>query len=935
MVLNVTGGAVIGSQSCFNAAQSTHRTTTLPTETMIPGPRVGMPTLVASGLVSLPVASAAGPQPPKIHVTDDNTSGAPESIGVINVGGRSPNPQHSTGEKRLSVSPVSRAGSPYRVQQSAKEVIITGNLPQTVQGTFHRVSPNHMTHSTISMETSRDRILTWCKGSVVSSMHTASKGDMHRTIPVVTIQKNSSVATNRLTPPTQSAKSSLDQQNASPQHRVSPVPRRVSPVPRRVSPVPQRTSPVQRRTSPEQHRVSPVLRRMSPLQHRVSPVNQAIPKHIISALDQHNPLPVFSSKAVQMKVPVLSVPGHDQHNSSACHTICTSVRTAVSKQCENIQLEKAVRSSGNPFIAAMTATKSKTAGADHNATMASSLNDPLHSFVIINKLKPAVCDIKVENVDESEVKQRVSESGDSSSSEPVCKNSCSIQSTSSLPHVVLSRQATNVVTTASISGRKYPGSSKLAATMPLLSNIMGLTPKSDDMFRGVANLQQLKTEDSKSAMDNMPKLFPEMSSVATRIKLEKVPLADEIKEEQEEGTTLMPMTNPFCLRLKNLNNFPSNNTNAYRPAYRSQGMAIHRAKTGCIMNAARSLDLLRSNLQKFINKEIDDVIQKYINVFFRPGIDNIRENNGHMAVSDDHIQAVCQQILEEAKKLYATGSRCNTPDPNDNVSESGSLAPPESRDIREKKLDLFRIKKRRGSSDSEASISKKPKRKGRPPLKLSNGRPTTKQNRHEPVKKEGPKWDPDRLVPEIKFVMGAKANKALGLGAQRGRLYIKHPDLFKYAGDQEDKNWLHENHHMPATGGKAYLLVVDDVLNLAETEEYRDSPGLMLDEIVGFTVPDWMREKMKIQMKALRTDSSKSSKTKQPAQPSPSTTENMDMASTDQDVDDLPSVSPLNMTGGFTSIGQSPDVSPPPSVGYEDVAEPPLTAPFELGEALQ
>ena len=44
---------------------------------------------------------------------------------------------------------------------------------------------------------------------------------------------------------------------------------------------------------------------------------------------------------------------------------------------------------------------------------------------------------------------------------------------------------------------------------------------------------------------------------------------------------------------------------------------------------------------------------------------------------------------------------------------------------------------------------------------------------------------------------------------------------FQYAGDQEDKNWLHENHHMPATGGKAYLLVVDDILSLAETEEYR------------------------------------------------------------------------------------------------------------------
>ena len=58
------------------------------------------------------------------------------------------------------------------------------------------------------------------------------------------------------------------------------------------------------------------------------------------------------------------------------------------------------------------------------------------------------------------------------------------------------------------------------------------------------------------------------------------------------------------------------------------------------------------------------------------------------------------------------------------------------------------------------------------------------------------------------------------------------------------------------------------------------------------------------------------------------------MTSTDQDVDDLPSVSPLNMTGGFTSVGQSPDVSPPPSVGYEEISEPPLTAPFSLEESL-
>ena len=35
---------------------------------------------------------------------------------------------------------------------------------------------------------------------------------------------------------------------------------------------------------------------------------------------------------------------------------------------------------------------------------------------------------------------------------------------------------------------------------------------------------------------------------------------------------------------------------------------------------------------------------------------------------------------------------------------------------------------------------------------------------------------------------------------------------------------------------------------------YRHSPGLLLGEIVGFMVPDWMLNKMKAQMQSLRTD---------------------------------------------------------------------------------
>lgn len=43
----------------------------------------------------------------------------------------------------------------------------------------------------------------------------------------------------------------------------------------------------------------------------------------------------------------------------------------------------------------------------------------------------------------------------------------------------------------------------------------------------------------------------------------------------------------------------------------------------------------------------------------------------------------------------------------------------------------------------------------------------------------------------------------------------------QYSGDQDDKQWLFDNHHMPAIGGKAYILLYNDIENLANTDEYR------------------------------------------------------------------------------------------------------------------
>jgi hypothetical protein len=49
------------------------------------------------------------------------------------------------------------------------------------------------------------------------------------------------------------------------------------------------------------------------------------------------------------------------------------------------------------------------------------------------------------------------------------------------------------------------------------------------------------------------------------------------------------------------------------PSYRPQ-VPINRLRGSCIMSAAKSLDILRQNIQSAINKEIDTILKKYLEV---------------------------------------------------------------------------------------------------------------------------------------------------------------------------------------------------------------------------------------------------------------------------------------------------------------------------------
>uniref|UniRef100_A0A4W3JF89 Deoxynucleotidyltransferase terminal-interacting protein 1 n=1 Tax=Callorhinchus milii TaxID=7868 RepID=A0A4W3JF89_CALMI len=208
-----------------------------------------------------------------------------------------------------------------------------------------------------------------------------------------------------------------------------------------------------------------------------------------------------------------------------------------------------------------------------------------------------------------------------------------------------------------------------------------------------------------------------------------------------------------------------------------------------------SMDLLRAVLQPHINEEIHAVINKYTK-FFQKAAWNVKENVGEEVDPDQLVQETCKNCLEQVGNNSCLLLMCLV-----------SLC------IR-----------------SKAKIC-------------------------DPIKREGPKWDPARLKEATTFVLGSRANKALGMGGTRGRIYIKHPELFKYAADSHDKHWLSDKHHMPATGGKmAYLLLEDDIQELAASEDYRGCPELRMEELKPFGVPNWMLEKMQKYMISVRTE---------------------------------------------------------------------------------
>ncbi|XP_045491124.1 uncharacterized protein LOC123690999 [Colias croceus] len=250
-------------------------------------------------------------------------------------------------------------------------------------------------------------------------------------------------------------------------------------------------------------------------------------------------------------------------------------------------------------------------------------------------------------------------------------------------------------------------------------------------------------------------------------------------------------------------------------------------------SANKSLDMLRQTIQSAVTREIDQVIKKYLEKFFVPAVNNIRLNLGDESVSEDQVRAVCRAMLDATRLLYTTPPRTfqttqeTTDEASQNIENKFSKYTSGTSQNKRKEMELELDLKTKKIKQEEGSDS------GRSSPIMS------------PAIRDPDKWNPARLTQDTLFIMGSHAHKVLGLGNSRGRLYTRHAGLLRYPADSADKEWIASHNLVNAVGGKTYIMVLEDIEELATSDAYKHNSLPLLGELTGFRVPPFMLRKIK------------------------------------------------------------------------------------------
>ncbi|KAL7733134.1 hypothetical protein ACLKA6_004656 [Drosophila palustris] len=364
------------------------------------------------------------------------------------------------------------------------------------------------------------------------------------------------------------------------------------------------------------------------------------------------------------------------------------------------------------------------------------------------------------------------------------------------------------------------------------------TTTSDVQQRSPAALQANSSSDDSDCSNQTT------HSMDTRV---ASPIKQPETESTPETTTLILNGTEPALKYVTTSDMAESMLQRIRQRYNG----VHNTESGgSAESAMRALELLRISVQQSFDAEVNDIIKRYMNNYFKPAFGNIKENLGQHAVNEETLQKMSScALLENAKAQYtnfvvrqqrvAAATTCGTEQqrlalkrpakPNEYVNNNSSKI---SNRQQQQQLQLQQQQQQAMQLQRTAIV---------------NGPLPT------PVRRQI-FWNTAQISTSTKFVLDVQANLAFGFsidGKELGgaRLASKHPEIIRYLPDAEDREWLSARGIIPAENrsSRFLFLIYDEVCRLQQTHElYRHKTNIDLSMMLTFNVTETMIQKMKL-----------------------------------------------------------------------------------------
>ncbi|XP_034480227.1 transcription activator MSS11 [Drosophila innubila] len=401
------------------------------------------------------------------------------------------------------------------------------------------------------------------------------------------------------------------------------------------------------------------------------------------------------------------------------------------------------------------------------------------------------------------------------------------------------------------------------------------TTSSDVQQRSPAALQANSSSDDSDCSNQTT------HSMDTRV---ASPIKQPETEATTETTTLIINGTEPALKYVTTSDMAESMLQRIRQRYNG----VHNTESGgSAESAMRALELLRISVQQSFDAEVNDIIKRYMNNYFKPAFGNIKENLGQHAVNEETLQKMSScALLENAKAQYT----------NFVVRQQRATASVTTVGTEQQRLALKRPAKPNeyGNNNSSkmyannlgyAVAAAKPMPcTGNPlpaqqQLQLQQQQQQTQQQHQQQQQLQlqqqqamqlqrtaivsGPLptpvrrqifWNTAQISTSTKFVLDVQANLAFGFsidGKELGgaRLASKHPEIIRYLPDAEDREWLSARGIIPAENrsSRFLFLIYDEVCRLQQTHElYRHKTNIDLSMMLTFNVTETMIQKMKL-----------------------------------------------------------------------------------------